>query len=78
MALAAETDGSPAALAELRAAIGAACTLERRDECVLEFGIDPAAGVRRWLELLATGSTLRHYCHVPRSVVRALCSVQCR
>ena len=45
MALAAETDGSPAALAELRAAIGAACTLERRDECVLEFGIDPAAGV---------------------------------
>ena len=45
MALAEQTDGSPAALEELRGRIGALCTLESREECMETFGIDPAAGV---------------------------------
>lgn len=45
MALAEQTDGSSAALEELRGHLGAVCTLERREECMKTFGIDPAAGV---------------------------------
>ena len=45
MALADQTDGSSAALEELREQLSSMCTLERRDDCIETFGIDPAAGV---------------------------------
>eukprot|EP01052_Picozoa_sp_SAG31_P027375 SAG31_NODE_2559_length_5487_cov_68.463066_1_plen_521_part_00 len=58
IALAEKTDGSPAALEALRQRLGATATLETRQTCIDEFGIDPADGV----EITAPEGALVVFC----------------